>query len=451
MNIPLTTIFRIIIAFVLLVAAGQFSGSAQFIVFFLFLWSFMIAFGVRAIHASLAVAILLLPFEIGWGTSIPTAVVEGFTGWRDISVWFIITYADVLFVGLFFLLFFFSRKDRPRPIPIDSAIAVFFGWSLISTIASSYQPAAAAGFLTLSRGILVYAVARHLARNKRVDTLVTMCFAAILLFEGALGLYQLHLGGLTGRFFETSQVTILPDEAFRPTGTMNDPNYYALVLLMLLPPVVLHLFRAQSVYRRLYYFFGALFGTIGIIVSGGRLAWISLALYSIFLWKSYKNILIHYVHQRFYYPRGNVVMVLGTIMMLFYLYPKIIAPRLSGIPGTLSSRWMLLQESVSSIMRHPVLGSGLNSFTADAALFPSTDIFRGFAAEVHNVYLLIASELGFVGLLLFLLIIRKFFIMPRSVYSGGIILYLLFGLMIPSFIRGSQFPLFMLLLGLHAK
>lgn len=446
--------------------AGPVSGVFQFVLFFALLCIFFIFLGAQIETATLAVAILLVPFEIGFGMSIPTVVLEGYSGLKEFSTWFLVSYADIVLSFLLLgLMMSKAYRLRYRTLYFDWALLIFVVWAFISTLASPYQPAATTGWATLVKGMVSYVIIRLLPISRRLHKTIAMCFSAILFFQGALGLYQLRMGDQTGRFFEATRA-IVDGAIYRPSGTLYDPNNYALFLLMVLPVVVTQLLNAQSLPVRFFMFLSVLMGFLGIIVSGGRVAWGTLALYGLYLWKYYPHQIVHFMKSKLYYPNGNKLMILGVIVLVAYLYPKIIAPRISGLPsvfaenGTLSSRLLLVRESFALIARHPIVGTGLNGFSAGVAQEPITDVFRGFTTEVHNIYLLIASELGVVGLLLFLLVLRPIITEfgslgraspERTSYGISIGIFLVFGFMIPSFIRGAQFPLFMLMVGLFVR
>ena len=106
-----------------------------------------------------------------------------------------------------------------------------------------------------------------------------------------------------------------------------------------------------------------------------------------------------------------------------------------GSEDTWSGRWSSWQGALDVIASHPVLGVGAGTF-AEATLAYSGVAFRnsvekGEAASVaHNVYLGVASELGLVGLILFLGMLFFLFkaavpIAQRSDLGTGILLGLI--------------------------
>jgi len=77
---------------------------------------------------------------------------------------------------------------------------------------------------------------------------------------------------------------------------------------------------------------------------------------------------------------------------------------------TWSGRWSIWQGAFKVIASHPIVGVGAGNF-AEAAVKYSAFIFENAAEEgetggvAHNMFLSVASELGFVGLALFLLVL----------------------------------------------
>jgi O-antigen ligase len=69
------------------------------------------------------------------------------------------------------------------------------------------------------------------------------------------------------------------------------------------------------------------------------------------------------------------------------------------------------------IFRHPLIGVGLGNFISTSKNITDYSKFPWRLQPVHNLYLLIASEIGLLGLFLFLLTIFFYFFKRISFYS----------------------------------
>lgn len=71
-------------------------------------------------------------------------------------------------------------------------------------------------------------------------------------------------------------------------------------------------------------------------------------------------------------------------------------------------RLVLMDIAFEMIKESPFLGVGLNAFTEVMSLYDKTMISSYWPMPVHNIYLLVASELGVLGLITFILVITSF-------------------------------------------
>ena len=106
-----------------------------------------------------------------------------------------------------------------------------------------------------------------------------------------------------------------------------------------------------------------------------------------------------------------------------------------GSEDTWSGRWSSWQGALDAIASHPLLGAGTGNF-ADATLDHSEVVLRHsieagqVGSQAHNIYLGVATELGLVGLVLFLVVLFFLFkaavpIAQRSDLGTGILLGLI--------------------------
>jgi len=77
---------------------------------------------------------------------------------------------------------------------------------------------------------------------------------------------------------------------------------------------------------------------------------------------------------------------------------------------SLNERLVLAQNALALIKKRPLLGVGLGNFIpAQAEMLPFVRQDVNLLQPVHNIYLLIASETGLIGLLVFITMVVKIF------------------------------------------
>ena len=179
----------------------------------------------------------------------------------------------------------------------------------------------------------------------------------------------------------------------RAYGTLPHPNILGgLALIILLGPASLFLGGRKANYAALMLLVP---GIVLIGLTFSRSAWLGLvAFMSILLMKS-KHL-----------DRKSLVLFVsaGMITVFLTLYPlrELVFTRISNAPvateqlSTFGRSW--LTEQASSMTRnHPLTGVGIGSFIIELADYA---VDGAIIEPVHNLFLLAASELGIVGLLL---------------------------------------------------
>jgi O-antigen ligase len=142
-------------------------------------------------------------------------------------------------------------------------------------------------------------------------------------------------------------------------------------------------------------------GTVALILSKSRGAWVAYPFAmagTVFL--TYGKSII----------RKNVfVKILGLaflgIALIVSFSPFIIERFLGKDYQAMAVRMPLNKAALSIISQFPVFGVGLNNFSEVFKTYDVTGhamIFRGYKHVVHNIYLLVATETGIVGLMAFL-------------------------------------------------
>jgi putative inorganic carbon (hco3(-)) transporter len=211
--------------------------------------------------------------------------------------------------------------------------------------------------------------------------LVTMILISFYSFLGVLGLIpsQIFYGSL-------GQERIL--------GSYDDPNKFGMFILVISPFLYIHYQKKRTIIAKFFIaccmgiFIAALLSTLS------RSAWLAgLALF-IFYSILKKNI------------RLLIYGILISCVMVFIMWGKI-APRLEeGLKyqdESIADRIVTNQAAIKLIWDHPVLGVGLENSTIVVQNYKKLiGGYYTYDTAIHNIYLIIASETGTVGLLLYL-------------------------------------------------
>ncbi len=296
---------------------------------------------------------------------------------------------------------FFLRMDWAR---VVVTLVVLF---LIFDISLSQSPQEGLyGLLKLFEiGFLTYYTSNILRMNLKI-VLFPLTFGIIS--ESVLATAQFFaqgsLGGILYYVGERTFTSVTPGIAntsingqllLRPYGTFPHPNVLAgyLVIGMTLLGA---LFVENSAWlKKLLIIFTLLLGTIGLCLTLSRVAILVWLFVCAFL-------LIRYFQEKIFTKKTLLVIygLLGIFVIVLFVVSPLV-PRFSQV--TLQDESVVLREQLATdalrmLFAHPVFGVGLHNFLV---ALPHYDFSRGsvFSIQpVHNIFLLIGAETGFVGL-----------------------------------------------------
>jgi hypothetical protein len=190
-----------------------------------------------------------------------------------------------------------------------------------------------------------------------------------------------------------------PENAMRAIGTAIDPNTFGGMLILFSALLAPQLFAPRPLLRR--WLVAAMFGltVLCLYLTYSRSAMLGLATAIAFI------ALLHY----------RKLLLLGVVgVLLLLLLPQTqeyVARFVAGIQGqdlATQMRFGEYRDALRLIARYPVFGVGFSGV-------PDIDLYLG----VSSVYLLMAENMGVVGLLAFLLAMGVFFVMVlRTVRAG---------------------------------
>ncbi len=321
---------------------------------------------------------------------------------------------DILLIFLYiFWLFRILTDRRSQKLAWPAGAAVFLcmiGWSALSMI-NAREPFISV-FMVVGY-IKTFFHFFYFANNMRSRDdlwLAARCLMAGLGAECLIALVQYKAGSnlglaILGESKVGKELKMSSAEVFRVGGTLGNPNYLGGYIASLLPlAFALNLAKLGRFMRAVMA--GIFFlGMVVIVLSFSRSAWIGAVL-------SCGGLFLTLV------ARGGIrlrpvpvfVTVLTIVALLGVALPSIKARILEDDRGSAVSRLAQYRTALSMIAAHPVIGIGVNNYDATKDLYESyveNQNERGKVNRVHDIFFLLASETGIVGLGWFLLFLWK--------------------------------------------
>jgi O-antigen ligase len=298
-------------------------------------------------------------------------------------------------------------------------LLAFLVASGVSAVYSIDFTASLSEWLRLLSLVVFFVVAQHLAQtNKHFIVHIINVAAWSLVIPLLVAGFQLVTGGGLD-FGELSN---------RVYGTLGHPNVFALYLVFILAVMLIKYIATPKPERSLLYPWILAFGSIALLFTYTRAAWIGLGIILAILG------LVRY--RKAIVLTGaliSVVLVFGQMINQFAI--DTLNVNLYDIPlvGRFTTRseeadsinWRLevLQTMAPRVLERPYFGFGIGNFVALRQEDPDFGLFDD--PEAHNDYLRLAIETGFIGLisyLIFLLVlgiqtIKNYLAWPKTAWQ----------------------------------
>lgn len=270
--------------------------------------------------------------------------------------------------------------------------------ALVSTLHAQSMSAALITTTRLASFVVLYIVVTALAVERRVLLGIVWSFAMSSGVAGGLGAYN-----------------FLSSETHLARLKYGDPNDYAFVLGAALPFAIWLLVETTG-WRRLTA--GVTIGllTAGIVLSLSRGAVLAVAV----------GVMFHAVSERRHRRLLIVAVTLGAMSALIFVQsnPERVAAGLSAkeyvAQDNVDTRLVAWNGAIQLAAENPLLGIGPGNFGLYYYEISGNPIGTFALAVAHNSYLDVASELGFIGLLLFLSFIVLSFVRLSTASARGL-------------------------------
>lgn len=184
----------------------------------------------------------------------------------------------------------------------------------------------------------------------------------------------------------------------RAYGTFPHPNVLAIYLLLVIP-----LFFLINLRKTGWYYLALVLNLVALFLTFSRLAWIWAGVLAIVLLWQKRTLLYTICTQKI--KKCMPVIFLGTLLCLPFIFSIVFYRFYSLFTDnsiTISERWLLNLAAWNMITKHPLLGVGLGNFVLVLRDYDFWGISLRYQQPVHNLFLLIAAEIGLGGFFSFL-------------------------------------------------
>jgi len=283
------------------------------------------------------------------------------------------------------------KKKRPEPLPPNASLMLAYLALAVLSVFVAYVPVYAGfGVFKILRAMAVYWVAYNYLRSEDDLRFFLMVLAAMVAFQFLLVL-QDRMHGI-----------------YRAKGSTPHSNTLAMYINMMNMIFLSFVLGDSKAGRRRYIYWGALgMGTLIVLATFSRGA---LAMMVI----GYGLVTLLSVYDRPRPHKFKVVglMVLAALPLVIRVAPAIIERFETAPEGAEASRHQA-NDAAYAMVKDTFFGVGLNNYShvineTGYARFIPLESDRGI---VHNIFWLHASEMGWPGLVVFLLMIANFFLM----------------------------------------
>lgn len=305
-------------------------------------------------------------------------------------------------------------------------LIIFWSWLLLSVIWAPFKEIALYKAYYVSEILVFSIIVYHFALNKVLfnknlelaiitsGTIQSIIAVSQFVKNGALGLKIFGESIIGPSIPGVAKITLFGVKHIRAYGTFPHPNVLAgflIIPIFIVSDILLRKLKKQSKnhdmvsHETIYPFYNIVSLIIillvlisGFILTFSRSAYIGLVI-GLFIY------LLKYLKLKLLYTKQFLILGALTIFIVSsILLVSLISSNFLLSSQSLEERGLYNEVSREIIFQHPLHGVGIGQFVFEEHLLHET--FQGWQYQpVHNTYLLIGSELGLIGLMIYLLLI----------------------------------------------
>jgi putative inorganic carbon (HCO3(-)) transporter len=352
--------------------------------------------------------------------------------YRDVRYGVPITTLDAVILVALYAVLGYQVLLKARRINLFPTVTVpllcLIVWSALSSLWSPKPDYALYQLGGLIEMFFLFLYAGNCAKSEHDLAFYTRCVAFTVSVSSLVAIYQFATGTSWGFAFlgmeRAEEVMSVQAGVTRAAGFLGHPNGLAWFLTQWLPLLIIFGIMVPRSKLRSVCLLSSLLGFFGLVFTFSRAGWLAFAVSIVLIF-----ICFIAVQQKQKAPRHNVhrlaALLISSAIVGGCLSPVIILRLTGGDEGAAYSRVPLALVALNTIKHNPVLGVGLGNYeyvmekydnTPERIATPPNKDAEALA--VHNIYLLLAAELGIPALLVFLLlslhIIKKAVSLLRS-------------------------------------
>jgi hypothetical protein len=339
----------------------------------------------------------------------------------------------------------FFRQDKPRAIAIGSFFLLVL-WSFLSALWAKDVMMAISFSTTLFLGWIacVVAISGVVPRKMAV-----VAFVVALVIHSGIGIFQflaqysppITMLGMAQHDPSQAGVSVIKTDNtrwLRSYGGLQHPNIFggALAVAMVLIVSVFVVNRSKSDKETSDETWLLALGIVcafAMVLTFSRMAWLGVAL-GLAVLVITSIVAGGEITRRWW----TVISVLAiSVMICAWIVREPLFSRFSTeailADGSVSERHIFIEQAKALIAEHPIVGVGAGNFTAEtSARYWESDSYIALFQPVHNVPLLLWSELGFVGCIFVTIIVIA--VMWRVILSRRYEYFAVFCALLPAII-----------------
>lgn len=330
---------------------------------------------------------------------------------------FTIPFLSIPVLLLIPLLLVFLAQVKAKQIPklwgFEILFVVFLVLAQMSVLTSTNVQASTVWFIKILFGVTIYIVFSRLFLRKGDLKGILYVLVGVAVLNISIATFQSVKGGLIGLPFEEVRtisttgktLSFKKTSQIRAVGLLSGPNRLSSYLAFLLPISVILAFHKKTIIRVAAHavIAGSILASVLAMSRWGVASCIFAFVLTLFLIKFFSKIHLRQVLTVF---KLQFLLLVGFAVVL--TTNQVAWSRFSSFSTedkSFSTRIELVVQSLYMIRENPVWGTGGGTFSTyfiNNDVTPSLTSER-FPAPVHNIYLLLASELGIPALVAFLL------------------------------------------------
>ena len=322
-----------------------------------------------------------------------------------------VSLSDIFVLGLLLIwLIEIASRDRPYTVFFARVTLPAILYFEAAALTMLWAPRLDLAFMEVFRMfkvlLLFFMLINHI-RDEEDLRIAVWALIGTLAFEGLISGLQIIKGGRLGLDF-LGEAPPDPDgdaSLWRVMGTLGHPNKLATFIeSLLLLCLAAFLVEKKKILRYVAIVVFGL-GLITLIMTGTRGAWIGFIMaFAVFLFFSLRN--RHIDMKMIVKPAITAVLLMALVVVAF---SDMLTERIFGDDyGSAASRIPMFQIAFNVISAHPIGGVGINNYQVNMREYNDSVRAMRYTTiprPVHNMYLLVTGETGFVGFAMMMLML----------------------------------------------